>query len=91
MLCKSTKLFFTWGLGGGVEGVEEVVPEGAEVLSGSGRRGGGVGGGEAAAVGPAVIIGSLDRTDYHLPPPPAAAPAPTDVARMSIGPPENAG
>lgn len=42
-----------------------------------------------AAAGPAVLLGSLDRADYL--PPPAAAPAPTDVAHMSIGPPENAG
>lgn len=41
------------------------------------------------AVGPGVLLASLDRADYL--PPPAAATAPTDVAHMSIGPPENAG
>lgn len=44
----------------------------------------------AEAAGPAMLLSSLDRADY-LPPPPAAAPAPTDVSHMSIGPNENAG
>lgn len=43
----------------------------------------------AGAVGP-VLLGSLDRVDYL--PPPAAAPAPTDVLpHLSIGHAENAG
>lgn len=43
----------------------------------------------AGGPGGAVLLGSLDRADYL--PPPAAAPAPTDVQHLSIGPPENAG
>lgn len=43
----------------------------------------------AEAAGPAMLLGSLDHADYL--PPPAAAPAPTDVSHMSIGPNENAG
>lgn len=89
MYTKSAKLFYTWGLGGeggggGGGGVEEG-PEGAvELLSQDFPTV------EVAAAGPAVLLGSLDRADY-LPPPPAAAPAPIDVAHLSIGPPENAG
>lgn len=76
---KSFKLFYTWGLGG--EGAEEG-PEAVELLSQDFPT-------AEAAAGPAVLLGSLDRADYL--PPPAAAPAPTDVAHLSIGPPENAG
>lgn len=78
---QSVKLFYTWGLGG--EGAEDG-PEAVELLSQDFPT-------AEAAAGPAVLLGSLDRADYL--PPPAAAPAPTDVGahNMSIGPPENAG
>lgn len=75
---KSAKLFYTWGRG---EGAGDG-PEAVELLSQDFPT-------AEAAAGPAVLLGSLDRADYL--PPPAAAPAPTDVAHMSIGPPENAG
>lgn len=78
-LPQSIKLFYTWGFGG--EGAEEG-PEAVELLSQDFPT-------AEAAAGPAVLLGSLDRADYL--PPPAAAPAPTDVAHLSIGPPENAG
>lgn len=82
-LLQSVKLFYTWGLGG--EGAaEEGGPEIVELLRQQNFPT------AEAAAGPAVLLGSLDRADY-LPPPPAAAPAPTDVAHLSIGPPENAG
>lgn len=44
---------------------------------------------EAAAGTASILLGSLDRPDYLLPP--AAAPAPPDASRMSIGSVENAG
>lgn len=91
MYTKSAKLFYTWGLGGegggggGGGGIEEGPEGGVELLSQDYPTV------EVAAAGPAaVLLGSLDRADY-LPPPPAAAPAPTDVAHLAIGPPENAG
>lgn len=73
------KLFYTWGRGG--EGAGDG-PDAVELLSQDFPT-------AEAAAGPAVLLGSLDRADYL--PPPAAAPAPTDVAHLSIGPPENAG
>lgn len=71
------KLFYTWGKEGAGNS-----PDAVELLNQDFPT--------AEAVGPAVLLGSLDRVDYL--PPPAAAPAPTDVTPlMSIGAAENAG
>lgn len=70
------KLFYSWGRESAGDGADAV-----ELLSQEFPA--------AEAAGPAILLGSLDRADYL--PPPAAAPAPTDVAHMSIGPTENAG
>lgn len=82
LFVKSAKLFYTWGFGG--EGAEDG-PDAVELFSQDFPT-------AEAAAGPGggvLLGGSLDRADYL--PPPAAAPAPTDVAHLSIGPPENAG
>ncbi|KAK9737200.1 hypothetical protein QE152_g10907 [Popillia japonica] len=71
------ELFYTWGKEGAGNS-----PDAVELLNQDFPT--------AEAVGPAVLLGSLDRVDYL--PPPAAAPAPTDVTPlMSIGAAENAG
>lgn len=71
------KLFYQWG----GEGAGSV-PDAVELLNQDFPT--------AEAVGSVVHLGSLDRADYLLPP--AAAPAPADVAtHLSIGAAENAG
>lgn len=76
-LFKILKLFYSWTRESAGDGAEAV-----ELLSQEFTT-------SEAAAGSAMLLGSLDRADYL--PPPAATPAPTDVAHMSIGPSENAG